>query len=142
MLSRVSRSRVMISSGLILLLAVVLIGSAKIGPAPALAGVTPTEESPVDTPTPVPPTDTPLPPTDTPIPPTNTPVRPTYTPAWPTRTPWVPTYPTPTPVPITEVFIPAPTAGGRPALQVPIILWEAGLGFVLIGLGLAWWRRR
>ena len=50
-------------------------------------------------------------------------------------------YPTPTP-PVPEVFIPAPSTGGLVGLDVPIILWEAGLGLLLIGLGLIWRRRR
>jgi hypothetical protein len=50
--------------------------------------------------------------------------------------------PVETPVPIAEIFVPAPTTGGRPVLGVPTILWEAGLGLVLIGLGLAWRRSR
>ena len=50
-------------------------------------------------------------------------------------------YPTPTP-PVPEVFIPAPSTGGWAGLDVPIVLWEAGLGLVLIGLGLIWRRRR
>ena len=50
-------------------------------------------------------------------------------------------YPTATP-PVPEVFIPAPSTGGLVGLDVPIILWEAGLGLLLIGLGLIWRRRR
>jgi hypothetical protein len=157
MFSRAPDSRVIISAGLFLLLTALAILFADVEPSSVLAGVTPTQESPVETDTPVPPTDTPVRPTDTPMPPTDTPVSPTDTPVWPpTRTPWWPTrtpgwpqYPTatpvyvqPTPVPITEIFMPAPSTGGRPLLGVPTILWEAGLGLVLIGLGLAWRRSR
>lgn len=138
MFSTVPESRIIVSTGLVLLLVSLAILFADVGPSAVRAGVTPTQESPVDTATPFPPTDTPVSPTDTPVWPTR--------PPWPTGTPW-PQYPTPvyvqpTPVPITEIFVPAPTTGGRPLLGVPTILWEAGLGLVLIGLGLAWRRAR
>lgn len=128
MFSRMSESSVLLFAGMVVLLTATLIGLAGFSPTAVMAGVTPTQESPVDTPTPVPPTDTPIPPTEPPV--------------QPTRTPWSPQYPTPTPVPITEIFIPAPSTGGQPALGMPIVLWEAGLGLVLIGLGLAWRRNR
>ena len=136
MFSRAPELRVVISAGLFLLLTAMVILFADGGSSAVLAGVTPTQESPLETDTPVPPTDTPVPPTDTPVFPTDTPVWP------PTSTPWWPQDPTATPVPITEVFVLVPPTGGRPLLGVPIILWEAGLGLVLIGLGLAWRRAR
>jgi hypothetical protein len=127
MFSRAPESRVIVFTGLILLLVTTVSLFAGVRSSAVLAGVTPTQESPVDTPTSVPPTDTPVYPTR---------------PPWPTKTPRWPQYPTPTPVPIVEVFVPAPTTGGRPVLGVPIILWEAGLGLVLVGVGLAWRRAR
>jgi hypothetical protein len=93
-----------------------LIGFAKVGPAAVVAGVTPTRQ---------PPANTPVPTREPPPPPTVPPV-----------------YPTATYVPITEVFRPAPSAGGSHILGVPAILWAAGLGLVLIGVGLAARRTR
>lgn len=133
MWTRPSKSGVIVFIGLILLLMAFFAESAAVGPAAVLAGVTPTRESPVDTP---------VPPTATPIPPTNTPVPPTATFVCPTRTPWTPRWPTPTPVPMRRVFIPIPATGGRPVLGVPLLFWQAGLGLILIGLGLAWRRTR
>ena len=116
MLRRLSAWQVMVSAGLILLLAALAqAGWAAPDQDPARHAVL-AQESPVVTPTPP---DSPLP--------------------WPTVTP---PYPTRTPVPVTEIFIPAPSTGGLPLLDVPIVLWEAGLGLVLIGLGLIWRRRR
>jgi hypothetical protein len=76
-------------------------------------------------------------------------VLPTSPPVWPTYTPWWPPYPTatpvyvyPTPDPSVRVFRPAPATGGQLLLGVPAILWEAGFGLALLGLGLDWWRRR
>ena len=115
MLKRLGARQVMVSAGVILLLvAVAQLGWTTLNQHPARHTAL-AQESPVVTPTPP---DSPLP--------------------WPTVTP---PYPTPTP-PVPEVFIPAPSTGGLVGLDVPIILWEAGLGLVLIGLGLIWRRRR
>jgi hypothetical protein len=48
----------------------------------------------------------------------------------------------PTPVPAVEVFKPAPATGVADSVGLPLALWQGGLGLVLIGLGLAWRRRR
>ena len=115
MLKRLGAWQVMVSIGLILLLvAVAQLGWTTLHQHPARHTAL-AQESPVMTPTPP---DSPLP-------------LPTVTAV----------YPTPTP-PVTEVFIPAPSTGGLAPLDVPIVLWEAGLGLVLIGLGLIWRRRR
>lgn len=98
--------------GLLLLAMTLFIGFSQVAPTPVLAGSIRPQESPVDTPTPVRTTGTP------------------------------PASPLPTPVPITEVFIPMPASGGQPVLGVPAILWQAGLGLLLVGLGLTVaWRR-
>ena len=108
MLKRLVAWQVMVSAGLILLLAAVAqLGWTTLNQQPARHAAL-AQESPVMTPTPP---DSPLP------------------------------YPTPT-VPVPEVFIPAPSTGGLAGLDLPIILWEAGLGLLLIGLGLIWRRRR
>ena len=109
MFKRLSAWQVMVSAGLILLLAAVAqLGWVTLNQHPARHTAL-AQESPVMTPTPP---SSPLP------------------------------YPTPTPVPVTEVFIPAPATGGLAPLDVPIVLWEAGLGLLLIGLGLIWRRRQ
>jgi hypothetical protein len=61
-------------------------------------------ETPLPTPTLVPPTHTPVPPTNTAVPPTNTPIPPTNTPVPPTHTP----VPTSTPVPTHTPTTPPP----------------------------------
>jgi outer membrane biosynthesis protein TonB len=142
---RVVESRVMIWAGSVILLTAILMGSFHVGPAAVLAGVTPTVESPVDTPTVESPVDTPTPePADTPVPPTNTPKptkKPTKKQPQPTQPPVYVT-PTPAPTPVVKVFRPAPRTGGGGVLGLSLGNWMAGLGLILIGLGLAWRRRR
>ncbi|MGD9029415.1 MAG: hypothetical protein PVG25_06350 [Anaerolineae bacterium] len=148
--TRLSGSHVMITAGLVLLLTALFIGLASVGPAAAQTGVTPTGESPVETPTEEPtltpteeptltPTEEPtLTPTEEPTEePTKKPKPPATQPPQPQPQPTVP----PAPTPVRRVFRPIPSTGGG-WLSLPIGTVLAGLGAILIGLGLAWRRRR
>ena len=137
-----SRTRLRITHTVIALCSLVMVSFILVGSfgAPSVqAGVTPTNTSPPTA------TDEPeasLTPEPTEKKKTPPPRTPTTTPTpYPTPAP-PPTY-TPAPAPeVTPMRIFAPKTGGGDGASLPFGVWQIGLGLVLIGIAIAWSRRR
>jgi len=135
MISRASGSGILISAGLILLVVAMFMAPMNDRTPVVVAGFTSTPgESPVDTEEP---------PTEEPTKkPTKKPqAQQAATAVPPTATPTATPTTTPTPTPTPTVFVPVPVTGGGGGLSLPFGTWQAGVGLILLALGLAWRRR-